>query len=364
MQLDVDRADLRRMRAVDLPTLPLSPGQVRLRIDHFGFTANNITYAVFGDAMGYWGFFPGPEEAGAHWGRIPVWGFADVVETTVAGVAESTRVYGYFPMADELVVEPGRIDDRGFTDLAAHRQPLPSVYNRYSLTGTDPVYRADREAQQMLLWPLFVTSFVVDDFLADHQLFDSTRVVISSASAKTSIAAAYLLSRREGVEVIGLTSDPNLDFVRSLGCYHSVVPYGAVDTLPAGRACYVDVAGRRAVTAAVHTRLGADLVYSMIVGDTHWEDDAGLDQPLDGPRPVFLFAPDQITRRRRQWGRDGFEQAVADAWNRFSPWTDLWLTVRRADGPAEVETVYRDVLEGRVDPRRGDVCTLVESRFV
>ena len=37
-------------------------------------------------------------------------------------------------MSTELVVRPGRIDDGGFTDLAPHRQPLPSVYNRYSFT--------------------------------------------------------------------------------------------------------------------------------------------------------------------------------------------------------------------------------------
>jgi len=46
----------------------LQPGQARLHIDHFALTANNITYAAFGEAMGYWQFFP----ASSGWGCIPV----------------------------------------------------------------------------------------------------------------------------------------------------------------------------------------------------------------------------------------------------------------------------------------------------
>lgn len=358
LDLEVDRHDLHRVRAVPEPNAPLGSGEARLRIDAFGLTANNITYAVFGDAMSYWGFFPGPEEDGTHWGHVPVWGFADVVESSVAGLPESRRVYGYFPMAGSLVVRPGRLDDTGFSDVVPHRDGLTSVYNRYSYVDTDPVYHPGREAQQMLLWPLFVTSFVVDDFLGDHDLFGASRVVVSSASAKTSIAAAFLLSERTGVDVVGLTSEGNLEFVDGLGCYHQAVTYDDLLSLPRGDACYIDVAGRRDVTAAVHAHLGADLRYSMIVGDTHWDHTAQPTVPLTGPSPVFLFAPDQIAKRRREWGRTGFEQAVAGAWDRFSPWTDGWLTLRRSVGAPAVESVYRALLEGRVDPRAGDVCTM------
>ena len=359
MDLEVDRQDLHRVRAVPTPDLPLGPGEARLRIDSFGLTSNNITYAVFGDAMNYWEFFPGPVDGGVHWGRVPVWGFADVVESSTPGLSEATRVYGYFPMAGALTVRPGRIDDSGFSDVVAHRDVLTSVYNRYSFVGSDPAYHPDREAQHMLLWPLFVTSFVVDDFLGDHDLFGGSRVVVSSASAKTSIAAAFLLAERPGVEVVGLTSDANLAFVEGLGCYHRVVAYDHLTSIPDGGTCYVDVAGRRDVTAAVHRHLGSDLHYSMVVGDTHWDHTGEPTGPLVGPSPVFLFAPDQIAKRRREWGRAGFEQAVAAAWGRFSPWTDEWLTVRRTAGAPGVEAVYRSLLGGRIDPRVGDVCTLL-----
>ena len=361
MQLDVDRSDLHHVRAVTRPSAPLLPGQARLKVDAFGMSANNITYAVYGDLMRYWDCFPGVEEDGVSWGRVPVWGFGEVVESATPGVTEGTRVYGYFPLADELVVTPGRIDDQGFSDIEPHREAIPSVYARYAVTTADHVYSPEREDQHMLLWPLFVTSFVVDDFLGDHDLYGARTAVVSSASSKTAIGAAFLLADRAGVDVVGLTSAGNVEFVRSLGCYPTVLTYDAVTDLIDTPTVYVDVAGRKDVTHAVHTHLGNGLRYSMVVGDTHWDNGASGEGGLPGPSPEFLFAPVQIAKRRSDWGREGFEAAVAAAWGRFVPWTDGWLTIRHAAGPEAVEAVYRDVLDGRVDPAVGDICTLAGS---
>ncbi len=361
MDLEVDRHDLHHLRAIEHGPPPLGSGEARVRIDAFGLTSNNITYAVFGDAMGYWQFFPAAEEDGVPWGHIPVWGFGEVVESSTGDLPEATRIYGYFPMADQLVLRPGRMDETGFTDMTGHRQALPTVYNRYSFTEGDPVYRPDREDQQMLLWPLFVTSFVVDDFLADNDLLGHGQVVLSSASAKTSIAAAFLLAERTGSEVVGLTSAANLGFVSGLGCYHRTVTYDDIGSLPVGDACYVDVAGRPDITAAVHDHFGESLRYSMVVGQTHWDSQVDRPSRLGGPKPVFLFAPDQIAKRRREWGRDRFTDAVADAWGRFVPWTDGWLTVHHTRGALGVEEVYRQLLAGRIDPRVGDACSLSEG---
>ncbi len=60
----------------------LEPGQALLKVDKFAFTANNVTYAAFGAAMDYWKFFP---SADAAWGRIPVWGFGDVLASNCSG---------------------------------------------------------------------------------------------------------------------------------------------------------------------------------------------------------------------------------------------------------------------------------------
>ena len=133
----VERENLRHAKFVPAPDperVDLGADHALLRVDAFAFTANNITYAVFGDAMQYWNFFPGDAADKGDdtvWGRIPVWGFGDVVESRTVGVDEGRRLYGYFPMSTDLVVSPGKLDARGFRDLTPHRQPMAAVYNRY-----------------------------------------------------------------------------------------------------------------------------------------------------------------------------------------------------------------------------------------
>ena len=361
MHLEVDKADLHHIRAVTYPVEPLQAGEARIQVDTFGLSANNITYAVYGETMRYWECFPGPNEDGVSWGRVPVWGFGDVVESNAPDLAVGRRVYGYFPLADELIVQPGRSDEQGFSDVSPTREAVPSVYSRYGYVESDRIYRPEREPQHMLLWPLFVTSFVVDDFLGDHDLYGAGTAVVSSASSKTAIGSAFLLAERPGIEVIGLTSSSNLEFVRSLSCYDSVLAYEEIAALPEVGTCYLDVAGRRDITHAVHSHLGDHLLYSMVIGDTHWDNAAAGVGDLPGPRPEFLFAPVQIAKRRTDWGREGFETNVAAAWNRFIPWTDSWLTLRSATGPVEVESVFRSLLDGRVDPRIGDICALSKT---
>ena len=46
----------------------LQPGQIRVKVNSFALTSNNITYAAFGDAMSYWQFWPTDD---AVWGVIP-----------------------------------------------------------------------------------------------------------------------------------------------------------------------------------------------------------------------------------------------------------------------------------------------------
>ena len=364
MDLEVDRRNLQTVRLVDRAAAALQPGQARLRVDCFALTANNITYAVFGDMMQYWNFFPAAPAAEVAegddtlWGRVPVWGFAEVVESTAGELAEGTRVYGYLPMSTELVVQPGRFDDRGFTDMAAHRAPMAGAYNRYVRCSEDPIYDAEREPHQMVLYPLFFTSFMIDDVLADGGLLDESTVVISSASAKTAIGAAYLLSRREGVRVVGLTSARNAEFVRGLGCYHQVVTYDALGELPAGEASYVDIAGDSAVTRAVHEHYADRLRSSMIVGGTHWDGPPPVPGDLPGPAPQFFFAPTQIAKRNADWGRDGLEARTVDAWVAYRDWVDGWLHFERAHGPEGVRHTYLELLAGHADPTVGHVCTM------
>jgi hypothetical protein len=353
VDFQVKRDDLRECRVIEADPPELEPGQALLAVDAFGLTTNNVTYAVFGEAMSYWDFFP----AEAGWGRVPVWGFADVAATAHDGLAKGTRLFGYYPPSTHLVVTPDPVDERGFVDSSPHRANLPSAYNRYSTVDADPMYDPAYEDQQMLLGPLFFTSFLIDDFLDDNGFFDAGTAVLSSASSKTALSLAFLLDRREGIEVIGLTSPGRVGFVEGTGVYDRVVPYDAVDSLPEGRSVYVDMSGDAGVRKAVHDRYGEALAHSAVVGATHWDRMGGTGD-LPGPDPTFFFAPDRLSKRSRDWGEGGLESRMGEAWRPFVEWSTGWLEVRRGGGPEAVEAAYLELLEGRIDPATAHVLSM------
>jgi hypothetical protein len=355
----VNRQDLRQFKLVPATApaeIDLRPGQVLLSISTFGFTSNNVTYAAFGEAMQYWAFFPGPAE----WGRIPVWGFADVLRSEHDAIGEGERVYGYLPMSTHLVVQPDRVTDAGFVDASPHRAELPAAYQQYARVAGDPDYDPSHEDEQALLRPLFMTSVLIEDFLADNHLFGARSVALSSASSKTALGVAFLASRNRPseCEVIGLTSPRNVAFCERVGYYDRVLAYDALQSLPSDTpTVFVDMAGDGELLYAVHHHFGASLKHSCIVGATHWEQ-RGTQRELPGPTPEFFFAPTHIKKRRQDWGPGGVEKRFSDAWRSFLPSVNGWMKVAHADGPAGVEAVYRETLEGKVNPELGHVLSL------
>ncbi|MBV9889315.1 MAG: DUF2855 family protein, partial [Rhizobacter sp.] len=349
----VGRTDLRRAAWREAPAAPLAAGQARFRIGQFALTSNNVTYGAFGDAMHYWDFYPTGDAAT---GCIPVWGFAIVSESLAEGVDVGERFYGYWPIADEAIVSPVRVVDDGFVDGAAHRASLPAVYNRYVRCSSDPEYRVEHEALIALLRPLFITSFLIDDFLADQAFFGASRVLVASASSKTAYGLGFCLARRRGSpgasEIVGLTSPANLAFTQRLGCYDRVVRYGDVSALPNDtRAIYVDLSGDAALRAAVHGHWRDALAYSCSVGGTHWQS-LGGGKGLPGPRPTLFFAPDQIKKRVAEWGAHGLQERLASAWaafvTRVGDPAQPWLRVVTGNGRDAVDRTYAALLEGRV----------------
>lgn len=359
----VERQELSRTHWVHREPVPLADGDVRFAIDRFALTANNITYAAFGDAMNYWGFFPTGDAAT---GCIPVWGFADVSESRCEGVTVGERFYGFWPIASDVVLRPVRVNATGFSDGAAHRRELHAVYNHYLRCSADPGHSAAHEAEQALLRPLFTTSFLIDDFLADHGFFGARTVILSSASSKTAYGTAFCLALRRGsadaIRVAGLTSPTNLAFTRSLGCYDVVSTYEQVATLPDDTASvYVDFSGSVALRAAVHHRFGDRLMYSCSVGGTHW-DELGSGKGLPGPRPTLFFAPAQIKKRHADWGPDGLQQRLATAWTAFMrPVAEApqpWLRVVNGRGAAAIESTYAALLGGSINPAEGHMLSV------
>ena len=365
-RLAIARNDLHRIQVQPDPDAPaarpLAEGEVRLAIAHFALTANNITYAAFGEAMKYWQFFPAPDAA---WGCLPVWGFATVSESRAEGVAVGRRVYGYLPAGTHLVVQPARVRSGGFSDGAAHRQDLAAAYQQYQFCDADPGWQPRLEGLQAVLKPLFVTSFLIDDFLDDNRHFGATQLLLSSASSKTAYGTAFCLAQRRGTpglpRVVGLTSPGNLGFTKGLGCYDEVRPYDSVAGIDAGLpTVYVDFAGDAAVRRSVHTHFGEALRYSASIGGTHWEA-LGSGGGLPGPRPTLFFAPAQIKKRSAPppegWGREGLEQRLAQAWAAFIDRVerpgDAWVRIVGRHGVEATQAAYLALLRGEADAREG-----------
>ena len=349
---------LKRTQLRTVEDAPLVDGHIRLRVDHFALTSNNITYAAFGDAMNYWNFYP---SGVAGWGIIPVWGFATVTQTKHADVALGEKLYGYYPMASSVVLEPAKLNDKSFADGAAHRKELHPVYNQYMRTTVDPFYSSETEAVQALLRPLFVTSWLIDDFFNDHQFFGANTAILSSASSKTAYGAAFQMKQREGIEVIGLTSPSNVAFCESLGCYHRVLTYEQLDQVKADAACvYVDFAGNATLRSNIHMRF-TNLTYSCSIGGTHVEN-LGGSKGLAGPRAILFFAPAQIKKRVEEWGGAEFGKRMVQAWQSFTNTVanskTPWLKTEHHVGAEAVAQAYAQVLAGRGDPRIGHMLSL------
>jgi hypothetical protein len=356
----VARHDLQECKFFEtkLPDADALPDEALLvRVERFAFTANNITYATLGDVMKYWQLFPAPDR----FGNIPVWGFGEVVASRHPMVATGERLFGYFPMASHLVIEAADVRKQGLRDAAPHRQAVAPVYNAYARVAGNSAFEGLNGDYQALLRPLFMLSFLVDDFLREHDFFGARRVLLSSASSKTAFGLAHLLHENPNpTHVVGLTSANNTDFVRSLGCYDEVVLYDDIDKLPTeAPVAFVDMAGNSKLRAQLHHHFRDAIVYSGQIGLTHRSFSAN-EPELPGAKPAWFFAPDQIRRRAKEWGPGGVDQRFGAAWSQFAPTLPARLTVVEGRGPAAVQRVYLHTLNGRIPPAQGHILSLVD----
>jgi len=263
-------------------------------------------------------------------------------------------------MATHLVIEAAEVTKRALRDAAAHRQAVAPVYNAYARITGDPAFAGRQGDHQALLRPLFMLSFLVDDYLAENEFYGARSVLLSSASSKTAFGLAHLLHGRADLKVIGLTSASNVGFVSSLGCYDEVVTYDRVTTLPANApVAFVDMAGNSGLRENLHLHFGDQMKYSGRIGLTHRS--SSPDEPkLPGAKPGWFFAPDQIRKRAKEWGPGGVDKRFGVAWSGFAPMLDQWLKVVESRGPAAVRRVYLDTLQGRIPPEQGHILLLAE----
>lgn len=361
-EMQTSRQDITQTRIVDAPFDPdatLAVGEIVCRIDKFGFSANNVTYAAAGDQLGYWQFFPPAGDEAGSWGIIPVWGFADVVSSSVAGVEVGERIFGYFPTSSYLKMQNVQVHENRLVDGADHRAKLPPGYNTYRRLNAEADYDRAMDDLRMLLWPLYATSFCLWDSLQDKSWHGCRRVLVISASSKTSIGLAYALAADDAApSSVGLTSAKNQSWVQGLALYDEVASYDSIAAIdPAMPTVIVDMSGNSALLAQLYAHLADNLVHCLNVGLTHWSE-GGKGSGIPQERREFFFAPSHIQMRMKQWGPAEFEakssQFIYDSARKSSS----WMEIERLEGVEELADSYAAVCEGKLVPAKALVIEL------
>jgi NADPH:quinone reductase-like Zn-dependent oxidoreductase len=348
-QLLIDRSNIRNTKIVDSPRPAPAEGEVLLAIKGFALTANNVTYAATGEVLDYWKFFPA---AKAEQGIVPVWGFAEVIESGSGALVPGERLYGFLPLASHLLIRPEARGESIVRDTAEHRRDLPAVYNTYHRVkaGSDT-----ESARRAIFQPLLVTSYLLYDFLADNHWFGAKQIIIGSASGKTGLGLCNFLAeqRPEAPKVVGLTSAKNMDFLTSLGCCDQVISYGDITaSIAQVPSVYVDMAGNAEVRSTLHHHLADNMRHSAAVGTSHW-DRFKPTGDLPGARPQFFFAPAQIEKRRADWGHNELDARLDAAWRRVADASSDWMRLTLSDGLTAAKQVYRQTAAGQIPPNEG-----------
>ncbi|MDJ0759000.1 MAG: DUF2855 family protein [Woeseiaceae bacterium] len=354
-QLEVRKDNLSDTEVVETEIDGIEDGQILCKVDRFALTANNITYGVVGEKIGYWQFFPATEGRGV----IPVWGFADVVESKHPDVESGERLYGYFPMATHIVLQPDKVSGQRLLDAMPHRRKLPPVYNSYARTGGEQYYDPTMDDERMLLFPLYATSFCLYDYFNDNDYFGASQVIVPSASSKTAIGLAYALkSDPDSPASVGVTSSGNESAVSQLGLYDTVCTYDTLTDIDNSvPSVIIDMSGNGTVLSNLHEHLGDNMRFTSNVGLTHLDDNE-MGPSFIRERSEMFFAPGHIQKRAADWGPGVFEGKAMKFWHDAATKSRSWLAFDQYSGMDALEDVYQQLLAGRVSPDRGVIVSM------
>ncbi|GJE99571.1 DUF2855 family protein [Phanerochaete sordida] len=372
----------------------LEGNHVLIKVDKFGFSANNVTYQALGEAphFRYFDFHPAPrvdEASPETHGVIPVWGFGTVVKSTHPRIQPGERVYGYFAPTKYLLVpvSPADVNKYNFhiprPHLPADRRP----YNQVVRCASDAQYDPSPIAEDltMLYRPLFWTAFWCENWLDAFSYRDADSFLISSASAKTAFCLAYLIGKRKkttgkSITIVGLTSKGNVGFTRGLKLYDSVVNYDALESpgelKPSTRKwLYIDVAGNDKLNERVsrHFSESGSLVAGIQLGltnlspsapaasSTKFTTNTSLSAPAPSKGPFEMeqfFMPEWLAVQRTRLRVDEITAMQATAWSELMRDGRDWVRIEYVRGGIAVEQAYREVAQKGTDPTTGMVWSL------
>ncbi len=153
----------------------------------------------------------------------------------------------------------------------------------------------------MVVRPLFITSFMLADFLQDNAYFGARQLVVSSASSKTAYGTAFCLQGERDMSWCALTSERNAALSTASVVIGRRTTYDALrDRFGATCPRCSRLFGDESLRERVHHHFGDALVYDCFAGsaqNTNFMRDTGP----PGPSPKFFFAPVQIMKRNAAW---------------------------------------------------------------
>ena len=359
-ELQTLKTDLKKTRIVTQQLgNDIDENQVLLKVERFSFTANNVTYGVAGDAIGYWQFFPPTENLNNEWGCIPMWGFAEVVSSNNDDIKNGERIFGYFPPANNLLVNPIKISPQSFVDGKEHRKELPPVYNNYVRLNGEENYDSSMDNVRALLFPLHITAFCLCDALEEQAYEGASQVIIISASSKTGIGLAQgLADNADSPKIVGLTSRNNTNFLEGLGCYDEVISYDQLEKINnQDLSVMVDMSGNREILSSIQDSLGNNMVKCLTVGMTHWNkggtvEDALAEAELQD-RTEFFFAPSHIQKRNSDWGVEGYNKRTSIFMSKRAEQSREWMQIKEISGLDKFIQTYQEIVSGDIKPNEG-----------
>jgi hypothetical protein len=363
-QLQLNKANYSKTRIVEqsLSESNLVDQQVLVKIHKFALTANNVTYAVVGEKIGYWQFFPPVEQPGDdvdEWGVLPVWGFAEIVASKHPHIPVGERLFGYFPPASHFIMTPSKLSETSWVDASPHRSHLPAGYNMYRRVEHEPGYNANTENDRMLLYPLHITAFVLYDYFQDNDWFKAEQIIIISASSKTSTGLAYGIAADNNAPTqIGLTSTHNLEMVKNLKVYDEALSYEQITQIDASKpTVIVDMSGNGVVLNTLHKHLGDNMQFCSNVGVTHWhQSNMGPDFIRD--RSQMFFAPSQIQKRLKDWGPQGFDAKSREYMSMTITKSREWLKTKEIIGLEGMAEIFPALCDGKIPADEGLIVNL------
>ncbi|KAJ6585606.1 hypothetical protein B0H19DRAFT_1110274 [Mycena capillaripes] len=377
-----------------IPSHDLPPNSILIKVDRFGFSANNITYQALGEQphFRYYDFHPAPEvgkvSPQTH-GLVPVWGFGTIVSSSHPKIFPGERIYGYLAPTRYLLVpvSPSDVNKHAFyvprPHLPADRRP----YNQIIRCAADPEYTptALGEDLTMLYRPLFWTAYWFEDWIFSLGYRGATAFLISSASAKTAFCAAYLIGKRRSrgetkVKIIGLTSKKNVAFTKGLSLYDEVVEY---DSFPSalGREkwVYVDVAGNddlnKRLFAHFRTPASGELITSVALGMTTlapasekasslgWSTNT-FTESTKIPQLEQFFMVEWLNVRKHQLSLHEIFRRQKEAWAELMVDCIPWVRLEHILGADKVKKAYDNIATSGFSPDVGFIWSLWDDKTV